>query len=460
MRINLIGSQKKGLAISVNNQESINSYVMESPRGRGEVVQVGSPGTAVFSNTSGSMRGCVVCAGIGYWVIGSALYKVTADGAATNLGSIGGTGMISIAADRTTVIMVNGTATGYFYDTEAEALTAVTMPYAATDVALLDGYAIFTDSGQRFFISNVNDADTFDALDFAQAGKSPDDVIAVVEDHSEVFLFGEKTTEPWFNSGDIDFPFAQNTAGIIERGIYARHSLVKDDNTVFFLGDDLIVYRLEGYTPARISDDGIESTISEIFNDGGEQDLRAAFAFSYTDHGHKFYQLTVPGHVTLVFDLATGGWHRKKHWEYPTHHAVCYMECYGKHLIGGLDGKIYEMSRQYYSDGDTPLKRLRRGSVFSSEDRLLHWKEIKFILDFGTTSILEGQGSDPKMVVRFSNDNGRTWGNEKFLPMGVAGDFLAKAVKRHCGSSRARTIEFYVTDPVPFFVLDAYATIT
>lgn len=459
MRIDLIGSQEKGLTASVNNQESINCYVMASPRGRGEVVLAGAPGSNVFCNTSGVVRGAIVCGGLSYWVIDSSLYLVSSDGTATNLGSVGGSGRVAIASDRSTIIVVNGTSTGYFYDTSTSTLSSIKLPYPATSVVTLDGYALFSASGQTFFISAVNDVDSFDALDFAQAGKSPDDLVAIAEDHSEIFLFGEKVTEPWFNSGDIDFPFAQNTAGVIERGLYSRDTLVKDDNTLFFLGDDLIVYRLQGYTPFRISDDGIESTLSDIYRSSGDQSLRSAFAFSYTDHGHKFYQLTVPGEVTIVFDLATGEWHRKKHWDYETHHAVCYINCYGKHLIGALDGKIYEMSRNYYSDSDKPLKRVRRTSVFSQEDRVLHWKEVKFIMDFGTTDILTGQGSDPKMVVRFSRDSGRTWGNEKLLNLGGAGDFLAKAIKRNCGADRARTIEFYVTDAVPFFVIDAYATI-
>jgi hypothetical protein len=460
MRINLIGSQQKGLAAAVNNQESINCYAMASPQGRNGIVQAGSPGTSVFSTTTGRMRGCIDCADKAYFVIGQALYLVEQDGTATHVGVVPGAGRVSMAATRDTVIVVNGTDTGLFYNVDTETFAAVVMPYAARSVALLDGYAIFVDSGQTFFISAVNAVSTFDALDFAQAGKSSDDLVAVIEDHSELFFFGKYTTEPWYNAAGVDFPFSQNTAGIIERGLYAAGSLVKDDNTVFFLGDDLVVYRLNGYTPARISSDGIESSISEIFNAGGAGALSDAFAFAYTDHGHKFYQLTIPDNVTLVFDVATNEWHTKKHWNYETHHAVCYVNCYGKHLIGAVDGQIYEMSRKYLSDGEAALKRGRRSTVFAQDNRLLHWKEIQFIMDFGTTPLLVGQGSDPKMVVRFSNDNGRTWGNEKLLDLGSQGNFLAKAIKRHCGSSRARTIEFYVTDPVPFFVIDAYAVIT
>lgn len=457
MRLDLIGPQKKALSVAICNQESINCFVVESMRGRNQVALAGSPGTAVFSNTSGQMRGCVEFQSKSYFVVGTELLYVAADGTTTSLGTIPGGGMVAMAADRTAVIVVNGTATGYFYN--GTTLTAVAMPYAASTVALLDGYALFAGEDDIFFISAVNDVDSFDALDFAKAIKSPDNIVAIAEDHGEVFMIGGKVTEPWQNYGDVDFPFSRNTAGIFERGTCARNSVAKDDNTLFFLGDDYIVYRLNGYTPVRISDDSTDAMIAKVFRNGGAGVLTDAFAFIYTDHGHKFYQLTVPDHFTAVYDIATGQWHTRKHFDFNTHLAVCYVQCYGKHLIGGIDGKIYEMSRNYYSDGDRPLKRVRRSQVFSLEDRLLRWKEIRLIFEFGTTPLITGQGSDPQVAMRFSKDSGITWGNETLLSLGVMGDYMAKAIKRHCGSARSRMVEISVTDPVPFYLVDAYAEI-
>lgn len=283
--------------------------------------------------------------------------------------------------------------------------------------------------------------------------------MAVFEDHSELILFGTKTIEPWFNSGDVDFAFSQNTAGVMERGTYSRFSVVKEDNTLFFLGDDLVVYRLEGYQPVRISTDSVEIELSDLIKNGYKEDLDNAHGLVYSEHGHKFYQLTIPNRLTLVYNVATKEWHQNKHFNYETHHATCYCRAYGKHLIGTIDGNVYELSRSYYDDYGNPLKRLRRSNFYSLEDRILHWKKIKFIFDFGTTEVLSGQGSDPKVVVRWSYDSGRTWRNEKHLSLGVAGDYLAKAIRRNCGGSRNRLIEFYVTDPVPFFLIDAYAEI-
>lgn len=459
MRLNLVGSQVEGLSVAANNQESLNCYVMPSPRGRNEVVLVGAMGSAVFSDTSGQMRGCETCNDISYFVIGTSLYEIGSDGTATNRGTVGGAGRVSMTHDGTTVIIVNGTSTGYFYNTSAQTLSTVTMPHVAETVTMLNTYAIFSSEGETWFISEVGNTDSFNDLDFAQANKQPDDIVAVVEDHSEIMIFGKETIEPWFNVDNVDFPFAQNTSGIMERGLYAKATVSKEDNTLFFLGDDLIVYRLQGYTPIRVSDDSTEIQLAELFRNGYDSALRNAFAFSYTEHGHKFYQLTIPGHLTLCYNVATQQWHKLQNWNYATHHAVCYTRAYGKHLIGGIDGKVYELSRSYYDDAGSPLKRLRRSNFFSLEDRRLKWKSVKFIFDFGTTPHLTGQGSDPKVVVRWSDNSGRTYGNEKQLSLGVAGDYLAKAIKRNCGSSRNRLIEFYVTDPVPFFLIDAYAEI-
>ena len=449
MNIDLIGANEKGLSISLNNQESQNCYVMATPRGRGPVALVGSPGSAVFSPTSGEMRGCDECKGISYWVIGNSLYSADVNGVATSLGTVPGTGRIDITHDGVSLIIVNGTSTAYFYNTVTATFTPVAMPYVAYTVDMLDTYAVFSSDGQRWFISNVGDTDNVSALDFALAAKQPDDLLAIVEDHSELILFGAKVTEPWFNSSGIDFPFAQNTAGVMERGAYTRWGIVKDDNTLVFLGDDLIVYRLQGYTPTRVSNDSLETQLSDLLDDGFESDLRNAFAIIYTDHGHKFYQLTIPNHATLVLDLATGEWHSKKHWKYATHHAVCYVKCYGKHLIGGLDGKIYQMSRNFYDDAGEVLKFLRRSHAYSADDKLIHWKEIKFLFDYGSTPLTSGQGSNPQMVLHWSDDYGRTWSTPKFLPLGKQGQYLEKAVQRGMGRSRNRLFEYYITDPVP-----------
>jgi hypothetical protein len=67
----------------------------------------------------------------------------------------------------------------------------------------------------------------------------------------------------FYNTGAADFPFERQGNAFIERGCIDRDSIVKLDNGTFFVGDDRIVYKLDGYTPCRVSTHAVEKTLSE-----------------------------------------------------------------------------------------------------------------------------------------------------------------------------------------------------
>jgi len=56
--------------------------------------------------------------------------------------------------------------------------------------------------------------------------------------------------------------------------------------------------------------------------------------------------------------------------------------------------------------------------------------------------------SNPVIVLRWSDDGGKTWGNEVQLPMGLVGKYKNRAVKYNLGYSRDRVYEVTVSDPV------------
>lgn len=458
MRLNLFGADSQSLSVSIMNGLSENCYIMETPGGKGPVACVGRMGSENFASGAPA-RGCREVDGSAYFVLGPELVKVDSAGSKTVLGSVPGQSLVSMTDDGVNVIVANGTSTAYYYNVQTSTFSTIALPASAYSIAYLDTYIVFSSDERRWYISAVGDSDSFDSLDFALKSKSPDDLIGLIEDHSEILLFGAKTVEPWFNSGEIDFAFSQNTAGVIDRGTAARHSIAKTDNTIFFLGDDYIVYRLQGYQPVRISTDSIEVRISDVINAGGAADVSNAHAFVFFEHGHKFYQLTIPNRVTLLYNIATNLWSTLKHFDYPTHHANCYCFAYGKHLFGAIDGGVKRMARSIYDDSGRPLKPIVRSKYYSAEGRRLRWKKIKVLCDFGSTPLLSGQGSSPEIVVRWSDDGGRNWKNERKLSFGEAGNYTDSAITRNCGSSRARLIEIYQTDPAPFYLSDAYAEV-
>jgi hypothetical protein len=172
-----------------------------------------------------------------------------------------------------------------------------------SSVSYIDGYGILTvnDSSGQFYITGLLDFSTIDPLDVASAESSPDGLVRVLVDHREIWLFGTKTIEPWSNTGASPFPLERVPGALLERGCAAAQSCAKMDNSVFWLGDDRIIYRADGYQPVRISTHAIE----EILRTGTVSD---AYGMTYFMGGHHFYVLTLPSlGRTFAFDAAASG---------------------------------------------------------------------------------------------------------------------------------------------------------
>jgi len=222
--------------------------------------------------------------------------------------------------------------------------------------AYADGYFIaLEESTRNFFLSSLNNGLEWDALDVAQLSSSSNNVQAITVEHRELWLVGGQTTEVWYNSGDPDFPFQPIQGVFIHHGILAPWSIIGADNTLFWLGSDKLgartVYRMQGYTPLRVSTHPIEYLL------GKSAEPERTIGFSYQDEGHTFLVFYVPDlDTTLVYDLATQLWHERAQWDYVRarwrpHVARCHCYAFGKHLVGDRQGPtIYDYSLEYLDD--------------------------------------------------------------------------------------------------------------
>ena len=66
-----------------------------------------------------------------------------------------------------------------------------------------------------------------------------------------------------------------------------------------------------------------------------------------------------------------------------------------------------------------------------------------------------GQGSDPQVMLRWSDDGGETWSNEHWRSAGKIGVYKARVLWNRLGSSRDRVYEITMSDPVPWRIIDA-----
>lgn len=414
----------------------------------------GTPGLKLFATIgSGRIWGMHVMGGLLYVVSGDNVYTVNSSGGATDLGTIGTVSNVVIMSDNgTNVIIVKEEGDAWLATASTLVqITDVDFP-SVSSVTVLDTYAIFTKAATtNYVISALNDASAYDAADISSAEESPDLLVRAFALHGELWLFGELTTEVHVNTGSGDFPFVPQTNAAMQRGCAAKRSVAQEDNTVFWLADDLIVYRAHGYSPRRVSNHAIEKAIQ------GYTTTSDAEAFVYTQEGHKFYVLTFPTElVTWVYDITTDIWHQRQSFEEGRWRATSRAFVYSKNLVGDYEtGKIYELDLATYTDNGVAIERVNTLPPVYNDDKRMIFSNFKVDFDSGT-GLVSGQGSDPQCMMRYSNDGGKTWSSEIWRGMGKIGEYSARSVWRKLGMGRQRVFEITVTDPVQVNITAAY----
>lgn len=394
-----------------------------------------------------------------YIVSGSEMFLVRVSGALTTMaGSIPGTGLVEMAANRTQVCAVRSdTGQGYVLDSTdlTPTVVEITDPAYRPSVAVtvMDGFGIFVERNSGvYFISANEDFSTFDALEFAEAEKEPDNLVTAVSDHAELWLMGQNTIEVWFNSGG-DFPFTRMGSGLIERGIAGVRAVTKEDNTVFWLGDDRICYRADGYRPEAISSDGINDEIDEMTF------VSDCTCSSWTEKGHKFISYTFPSEGrSFVYDAVTRRWHERMTGADPynplTHSGV--VTKLGKYnVIVQMSGSsILRIAPAVYDDDGNPLMFLMTMPPVYAGGQTIRAGAFELLCKTGV-GLATGQGSDPQLMLRWSDDGGLTWSNEHWRSLGVQGARAQRLRWNRQGSFKHRTYEIRVTDPVPVEIIGA-----
>lgn len=460
MRIPLLGPSNRTRGIGQSAQRSVNCYLEKTERGgRTEWTLYGTPGLILRATLgNGPIRGQLAYGAYDYVVSGNTVYRMTTGYASTSLGTLStASGRVSMACNGTQILIVDGTA-GYIITLSSGALTTIAdvdFPNGVTWCAYLDSYFIVGGNGTgSFYISNLADGSTWVGTEFASAEGDPDFVTAGIVDHRELFLFGSNSGEIWVNTGNADFPIERSGNAFMETGIAAPHSLVKADNTIFWLGGDArgqgIIWRANGYSPVRISTHAVEFAIQNYST------ISDAFAYTYQIEGHLFYVLTFPtADATWVYDVASDEWHEWLAWSngaFKRHRSNSYAFFNGAHLVGDYEnGKLYELDLDTYTDNGDTIKRLRRSLADDNDLNRVFYHSLNVDMETGV-GLATGQGSDPLMMLRFSNDRGNTWSNELTATVGRIGEYGARCKWHRLGSGRSRVWELTMTDPVKFYV--------
>ena len=326
---------------------------------------------------TGPIRGLWEHGGYVYAVSGDTFYRISGNWTVTTLGTVSGSGPVSMA-DNGTQIFIAANPQGYIYNTSTGVFAQITDPDfpGASVVDYLDGYFVFIEpNSQRIWVTALMDGTSVDPLDFASAEGDPDNVISMIVDHREVWLFGNNSTEVWYNAGLTDFPLVRVQGAFNELGCAARYSVAKMNNQVYWLGKDFrgqgIVYVANGYQGQRISTHAVEWAIQQY------GDMSGATAYTYQQDGHSFYVLNFPAaNTTWVYDAATGAWHERRGWvdnAWVRHCADCQVFYNGEVLVGDyLNGNIYAFDLDVYADNGAIQRWMRSWRALPTGENTLN----------------------------------------------------------------------------------------
>jgi hypothetical protein len=385
----------------------------------------------------------------------------------------------------------------FIYNQVTNAFAEITDPdfEGAVTVGYLDGYFVFNEpNSQKVWVSQLLDGTQIDPLSFASAEGSPDGLVAINVNHREAWLFGTDSVEVWYNAGTPDFPLVRIQGAFNELGCAAAFSVAKLDNSVFWLGQDArgegVVYRSEGYNGRRISTHAVEWQIQQYAN------MSDVVGYTYQQDGHGFYVLNFPSaNQTWVYDVATQGWHERAglfNGEFTRNRGNCQCNFRGTIIVGDFEnGNIYSLDLTTYADNGEPQKWLRSwralptgtnnlkrtaqhslqldcetGVGLNGVDQSIEWffytsSEDQLVTSSGDLLLFSPpyvQGTNPQVMLRWSDDGGHTWSNEHWASIGKIGEHGFRALWRRLGMTqklRDRVYEVSGTDPVKIDIVGA-----
>jgi hypothetical protein len=265
---------------------------------------------------------------------------------------------------------------------------------------------------------------------YATAEGSPDNIVGLISIHQQLWLFGTKSIEVWYNSGDSLFPFDRVQGSFSLRGCINYKTIATTNNAVFWVGDDNVVYVSNGYTPNPISTPAIEYRLATR----GTKDFRA---FTYTEEGHYFYVLTIDGLTTLVYDMKTALWHTRESLASTWGLRNMVMDEQG--TLYGADissGNIYNVGLDYHTENGQTILRTAETSPFSNG--VDYFTLNKFEIDMETGKSLPS--IEDTITLSFSDDGGFTFNNDHTISLGAQGERKKRIIWRRLGRHRNLTL--------------------
>jgi hypothetical protein len=342
---------------------------------------------------------------------------------------------------------------------------AVYREFGVSSVAWLDGYGLAAvPNSKQWRWSSINDFKYWDGADIENKEAYPDNLGRVITHDRRIWLFGLETSEVWENAGlpPPASPFAR-VANLPMGAMPWTPSQVGPTSLMWLANfsqqGDRVVMRADGVQPVRASTHELEAefaTYSTVFDAEGYPTLH---------RGHYFYVLSFPtAQKTWAYDLTASiqsgepiwqQWAYFQNGQYGRHRGRVHAHvlAWGKHIVGDYaNGVLYEERMDALTDNGVDIKRERTAPVIMDEDKKLFFGRLELLMQNGVVA----QGVIPQMMLEYSNDGGKTFGNVHHALTGAVGEYERRVIWRQLGASRRRVFRLTSTAAMEHCWLDAF----
>tara|TARA_R110000803_G_scaffold210685_4_gene283237 strand:- start:6859 stop:8256 length:1398 start_codon:yes stop_codon:yes gene_type:complete len=453
----LIGPTYTSRSLPVSAQATQNFYITVNQQGGEQLSFQPFPGLKAFATGTGFSRGMGRLSNVLYEVMGTTLNKITSAGVVTSIGTIDGSGRCSIETDGTNLIITTGVGKPYTYDgTTLTQGTDADLPNAST-VTYINRRVVYDGTGSNVVFADLDAPLTVNSLNVIIAESKPDDMEAVYAYKQQMYAFGADSVQPMYNSGTGNPPYAFILNATQEVGLGAIHSIDSNNQFAYFLGSDLSIYQLAGLSTRAIGNPAIGQAIENY------SDVSDAFGVCFTLDNTEFYMISFPtGGQTWLFNETAGAWTNLAYGTDGDQHLISSYEfIYGKHLVADRrNGNIYELDFETYTDNGDVIQHRRdtvsiNGNTFGKPGSDIFMNYLRLEIESGTSLVT----SEASIIMQYSDDNGRSWSSERWMPLGDQGEYRHELVWWGMGTFKNRMFRFTMSDPIKWVLIKLSADV-
>lgn len=425
-----------------------------------EKTQVGSPAQIIHRRSPGLVkvaenlshihtRGFLDSGSVGFWVLNDRVLSFDSSFTIVDLGALAGNQPVTFGRNNAAVNdYVVVTENGCFNLFTASAPTSFAdpdLPGSPTSVCNHNGYFVWSFGDGKIFTSDLNSVNV-NALSFnTEQGLLGRRVVSY---SGYVFYFGDKWTAVYKDVGTTPFPLLRDT--VIPRGIVGTHAVAGWEagwsNELIWVGDDFVVYKMEGYTPVPISTDDVSRDIQSAVL-AGERNFIEAFVYMF--ERNAFWVLNCHASWTWEYNLSTGEWNERKSYNRNNWKGMKSIRMFDSWIVGDeYSGELYTISGTYFLEGLDPLIWHVESGILQNFPRGIVIPRASFNATAGVGTVeLSG---DPLIEISWSLDGGYSYGLPVLRRLGGPGRTKSHPYVLSSGLSRGQGIRYRlrVSDPV------------